>query len=168
MEQPIFTTSDILYFLSQHDQGLWTRNMHDPKTMKTRTAKVEDFDNLKVVTLEMLVDDEKEWKMYSLSNFNFGEISASPTRNANGVMTRIKTNFSMSWCACLLETYGAEYAEMLSAWCEKNLNLYERSKSSMSESEQLSLKRIMERYERLKAMADAVIAQDDKTSGVTA
>ena len=113
-----YSKSDIEEFLAQNDYGLWTMNIFDKKTNKTRNAEESDFDIDVVHTFEIIdTYDDKTFKDFAISNFRFAEIkyTSGKKQSVN------EFTLTINWCSSLIEKNGKEYALELQNWCNDNI-----------------------------------------------
>lgn len=157
--KPIYNLEDISRFLANQDYGVWSGQIFDRKIASSRPATIEDVCDLKIHSFQMGFGSNAEWKAFTFSEFNFGEVSYDNLNTATNQTHRISRNKSFDWCVYLLEEYGASYAHHLINWIDANLEDIENQKQTASEGKLTNLEYVTHYFLKLKEKAEAVIAE---------
>ena len=105
----LFSLTEVVEFTAQNNLGLWTRQIYDYKLNKIRPAKLEDFEEDKTVTMELLVEDERILKDFVISNFQFVSKVFSPKHNASIV----EKDLTEKWKNLISKIHNEVYSNIL-------------------------------------------------------
>ena len=166
--QNIFNLSDVQEFIAQQELGLWTKNIYDYKTKKTRSANIKDFKQEDPsITLEMLdLYDDRTLKDFSISNFEFSLLKYNAQKKPV-----VDKNLTTKWHDFMLNAYGDEYAELLTAWSNQKIQTIDETLKNKSktipETTKAKFEKLRSFYEKILKKAKSKIKESQESKALT-